>query len=130
MTNNKNQKGKFHVRIYLKDIFVFNEQQKRGTFAFGCNFTLTRNTVNSVLNKANATIVLKFKIDALEWYVPHYTPSIPQQAMLTKLILSRKPTEIQYVEKSSFVKEANTQNIWTFELGTQEAINVPICIFV
>ena len=28
------------------------------------------------------------------------------------------------------MKEVNTQNLWTFELGTQEGINVPIWIFV
>ena len=28
------------------------------------------------------------------------------------------------------MKEVNTQNIWTFELGTQEGINVPIWIFI
>ena len=28
------------------------------------------------------------------------------------------------------MKEVNTQNLWTFELGTQEGINVPIWIYV
>ena len=28
------------------------------------------------------------------------------------------------------MKEINTQNLWTFELCTQECINVPIWIFV
>ena len=28
------------------------------------------------------------------------------------------------------MKEVNTQNLWTFELGTQEGINVPIWMFV
>ena len=28
------------------------------------------------------------------------------------------------------MKKVNTQNLWTFELGTQEGINVPIWIFV
>ena len=28
------------------------------------------------------------------------------------------------------MKEVNTQNLWTFELGTQEGINVPIWTFV
>ena len=28
------------------------------------------------------------------------------------------------------MKEVNTQNFWTFELGTQEGINIPIWIFV
>ena len=28
------------------------------------------------------------------------------------------------------MKEVYTQNVWTFELGTQERLNVPIVIFV
>ena len=28
------------------------------------------------------------------------------------------------------MKEVNTQNFWTFELGTQEGINIPIWIFI
>ena len=28
------------------------------------------------------------------------------------------------------MKQVNTQNLWTFELGTQEGINVPLWIFV
>ena len=32
------------------------------------------------------------------------------------------------MERSVFIKEVNTQNLWTFELGTQEGVNVPIWI--
>ena len=38
----------------------------------------------------------------------------------------KKPTELRYVERSVFMKEVNTQNLWTFELGIQEGVNVPI----
>ena len=39
------------------------------------------------------------------------------------------PTLFHYPERSVFMKEINTQNLWTFELGTQEGINVPTWIF-
>ena len=39
-------------------------------------------------------------------------------------------TELQYAKRSVFMKEVNTQNFWTFELGTQEGLNVPIWISV
>ena len=46
-------------------------------------------------------------------------------------IKKNTPTLLQYPERSVFfLKEVNTQNLWTFELGTQEGINVPIWIFV
>ena len=41
-------------------------------------------------------------------------------------IVDKKPTELRYVERSVFMKEVNTQKFWTFELGTQGRINVPI----
>ena len=130
LTNNKNIKGKFHVRIYLKDVFGFAEYQEKATYGLGYKLTLTRNTDNAVLNKDNAINIGKIKINAIEWYVPHYTPSIQQQSILSKQILNKTPTQIQYPERSVFMKEVNTQNFWTFELGTQEGINMPTWIFV
>ena len=130
LTNNKNIKGKYHVRIYLKDIFGYAEYQQKATYGLGYKLTLTRNTDNAVLNKANAINLGKTKINALEWYVPHYTPSIQQQSILSKQILNKTPTAINYPEKSIFMKEVNTQNFWTFELGTQEDINIPTWIFI
>ena len=81
LINNKTQKGKFHVRIYLKDVFGFAEYQEKGTYGLGYKLTLTRNTDNAILNKANAINLGKIKINALEWYVPHYTPSMQQQSI-------------------------------------------------
>ena len=130
LTNNKSQKGKYHVRIYLKDVFGFAEYQEKGTCGLGYKLTLTRNSDNAVLNKANAINNGKIKINALEWYIPHYTPSMQQQAILSKQILNKTPTQIQYPERSVFMKEVNTQNFWTFELGTQEGINIPTWVFV
>ena len=61
------------------------------------------------MNKDNAINNAKFKIKKIEWYVPFYTPSIPQQATLSKQILSKISTELQYVEGNVFMKEVNTQ---------------------
>ena len=129
-TNNKSQKGKYPVRIYLKDVFGFAEYQEKATYGLGYNLTMTRNSDNAVLNKGNAINNAKTKINAIEWYVPHYTPSIQQQAILSKQIINKTPTQIQYPERSVFMKEVNTQIVWTFELGTQEGINIPTWIFV
>ena len=130
LTNNKNIKGKYHVRIYLKEIFGYAEYQQKGTFGLGYKLTLTRNNVNVVLYKGNAINFGKFKINAIDWYVPHYTPSIQQQSILSKQNINKTPTQIQYPERSVFMKEVNTQNFWNFELGTQEGINIPTWIFV
>ena len=48
-----------------------------------------------------------------------------QQSILSKQIINKTPTQIQYPKISVFMKEVNTQNFWTFELGSQEGINIP-----
>ena len=130
LTNNKNIKGKYHIRIYLKDVFAFAEYQEKGTYGLGYKLTMTRNSDNAVLNKGNAINLGKIKINALEWYVPHYTPSMQKQSILSDQILNKTPTQIQYPERSVFMKEVNTQNVWTFELGTQEGVSIPTWIFI
>ena len=130
LTNNKTQKGNFHVRIYLKAVFGFAEYEEKATYGLGYKLTLTTNSDKAVLNKGNAINNVKIKINVLEWYVPPYTPSMQQQSILSKQILNKTPTEIKYPEKSVLMKEVNTQKFWTVELGTQEGINIPIWILV
>ena len=76
LTNNKTQRGNSHSRTYLNDIFGFAEQQEEATYVLVYKLTLRRNTDNAVLNKDNAINNAKIKITAIEWFVPHYTPSI------------------------------------------------------
>ena len=92
--------------------------------------TLTRDTDNAVLNKDNAVANGRVKINSLDWYVPHYSPNLEEHNNLMNQIKKSSPTLLHYPERSVFMKEVNTQNLWTFELGTQEGINVPIWIFV
>ena len=92
--------------------------------------TLTRNNDRSVSNKDNVINNAKIKINSIHWYLPHYTPSIAQQAVIFKQIQSKSPTELQYPERPIFLEEVNTQSLWNFELETQEGVNAPIWIFV
>ena len=130
LTNNKSQKGKYHVRIYLKDVFGFAEYQEKATYGLRYKIKMTKNSDDAVLNKGNAINNAKNKINAIEWYVPHSTTSMQQQSILSKQIINKTPTQIQYPERSVFMKEVNTQIFWTFELGTQEGINIPTWVFV
>ena len=117
----KNVKGKFHLRIMLKDVFAFAEHQEKATYGLGYKLTLTRNKHEAFINKVAGIAISRIKIDHIHWYVTHYTPSIQQQSILSKQILSNIPTELRYVERSVFMKEVNNQNLWIFELGSQEA---------
>ena len=130
MSTNESQKGKYHVRIFRKDVFGFAEYQEKATYGLGYKLTLTRNTDNALSKKGSAINNAKNKINAIEWYVPHYIPSMQQQSILSKQILNKTLTQIQYPERSVFMKEVNTQKFWTFELGTKEGINIPTWVFV
>ena len=77
LTNYQNKKGIFHVRIMLRDVFDFAEYQENAIQCLAYKLTLTRTFDNSVLNKANAANSAKDNFIGIEWYVPHYTPSIP-----------------------------------------------------
>ena len=70
------------------------------------------------------------KIDHIHWSVPHYTPSMQQQAVMSEQILNKTPTELRYVERTVFMKKVNNQNLWNFKLGSQTNMNVPIWIII
>ena len=92
--------------------------------------TLTRNTDDAVLNKDNIVVNGRVKINSLDWYVPHFSPILEEYTKLLTQIKENSPTLLHYPERSVFMKEVNTQNLWTFELGAQEGINMPIWIVV
>ena len=114
----------------LRDIFGFAEHQQKGTYGLGYRLTLTRNSHNAVLKKDNAISNAKTEINSIDSYVPHYTHSCDQQRVIMEQIVDKLPTELRYTERSVFMKEVNTQNSRTSELGTQEGINIPIWIFI
>ena len=128
LSNNKNVKGKFQVIIMLKHVFGFAKYQEKATYDFGYKLTLTRNKDDAVFQKDVALADARTKIDHIHWYVPYYTPSIQQHGILSKQIFSKIPTQLRFVERSVFMEEVNDRNLWKFELGSQENMNVPIWI--
>ena len=125
---NKNVKRKYHVRLMLKDVFGFAEHQDKATYGLGYRLTLTSSKDDAVINKAAGIADAKIKIDHIHWYVLHYTPSMLQQAIMSKQVLKKTPTELRYVERSVFMKEVNDQKLWNFDLGSEENMKVPIYI--
>ena len=109
LLNNKTQKGKFHLRNYLKDVFGFAEYHETGTLGLSYRLTFTRKTENAVLKKNYPTNSAKIKINGIEWYVPHYFPSLEEYNKLMNQISEKIPTNFQYPERSVFMKEVNTQ---------------------
>ena len=130
ITTNKNVKGKFLLRIMLKEVFGFAECHEKATYGLGYKLTLKRNKDEAVIDKVAGIADARIKTDHIHWYVPHYTPSISQQGKMSKKISNKTPTELRYVERSVFMKKVNNQNVWNFELGSQENMNVPIWIII
>ena len=95
LPNNKIIKGKYHLRIKLKDVFGFAESQEKATHGFGYKLTVTRNKDDAVLQKTVALADCRIETDHILWYVPHYTPSIQQRGILSEQILSKTPTELK-----------------------------------
>ena len=78
------------------------------------------------MNKDKAINIGKYKINVMEWYIPHYTPSLDQYRILMKQIVEKTPTQLRHPERSVFMKEVKTQNFW---LLNQEGIIIPIWSF-
>ena len=116
LTNNKNEKGTFLVRIKLKDLFGFADQEK--TYGLGYTLTLKRNTNNDAILRSVGVDAAKVVIKDIGWYIPHYVPSIENQQLVMDQILNKDPTELSYRERIIFRKDVNTNSNWTFELGS------------
>ena len=116
LTNNKNEKGTFFVRIKLKDLFGFADQEKI-TYGLGYTLTLKRNTNNDAILRSVGVDAAKVVIKDIGWYIPHYVPSIENQQLVMDQILNKDPTELSYTERNIFRKDVNTNSSWTFELG-------------
>ena len=82
LSNNKNIKGKYHTRIYLKNVLGYAEHQEKATYGLGYRLILTRNTDKAVLNKDNTVVLGRVKINILDWYVPHYGVNLEEYTKL------------------------------------------------
>ena len=87
--------GNLLFRIMFRGIFGFAEHQEKTSYGPGFNLSPTRKEDEAVLDKAASIADAWIKNDHIHWYVPHYTPSIPQQGISSEQILSKTPTELR-----------------------------------
>ena len=66
LTNNKTEKGTFFVRIKLKDLFGFADQEKI-TYGLGYTLTLKRNTNKDAILRGNAVDAAKVVVKDISW---------------------------------------------------------------
>ena len=120
-TRSTNSMLEFCSKVFL----VFAELHEKTNYGLCYKLTLTRGKDHAVLSNAEAITEARRKIDNIQWYVSHYTPSTPQQGWLSKQFLSKNPTALRYSERSVFIKEVNNTNRLTFELSSHVSMNVP-----
>ena len=103
----------------------------------GYKLTLQRNSDNHVLShRAEATNADHLAlagwviIEDFSWFIPHYTPSISNQKTMLGHYVSKTPSKLSYIKRSSWLKDVTTGNKWTFELGVGDGIDIPINVMV
>ena len=125
---NKNTKGKCHLRIMLKGVLGFAKCQEKATYGLGYKLTLTGNKDDAVIDKPAGIADARIKIDHIHWYVPHYIPSLSHENILMNQKKHQQFSGI--LNDQFFMKEVNNQNLWSFDLGSHENMNVPIWIII
>ena len=80
--------------------------------------TLKRNTNNDVIIRGAGVDAAKVVIKDFGWYIPHFTPTLENQQIVMDQLLNKDPTELYYIERTFYRKDVNTNNNWTFDLGT------------
>ena len=101
LTNNKTEKGTFFVRIKLKDLFGFADQEKI-PYGLGYTLTLKRNTNNDMILRGAGVDAAKVVVKDISWYISHYVPNLENQQLVMDQILNKDPTELHYIERIVF----------------------------
>ena len=78
LNNNKKVKGKYRLRIMLRDVFGSVKCQEKASYGLGYKLTLAKNKDEAVIDKTGGFADARNKIDHIHWYVPHFTPSVKQ----------------------------------------------------
>ena len=84
----------------LKDVIRFSENQEKVTYGIIYKLSLTRNKDEAVFDKAVRIADGRVKIHQIHRFVPNYTPSIQQEGVFSKQILTKRPTEHRYIERT------------------------------
>ena len=79
---------------------------------------------------ANLALAGRVLIDDKSLYVPQYTPSISNQKIMLGHIVSKVPSELSYIKRSSYMKDVTDENYWIFELGVGDGFDIPIYVVV
>ena len=78
--------------------------------------------------KVLQSALVKIKLTLLNGMYLIILQRFPNKLFCLNRFLGKVSTELQYLERSVFLKEVNTQSWWALKLRTQEGVNVPIWV--
>ena len=91
--------------------------KKKVTWGWVYTLTLKRKYNNDPIIRTAVVDAEKIVIKDIDWYIPHFTPSLENQQFVMDQLLNKDPTQLYYMELIVFIKDVNTNNYWTFDLG-------------
>ena len=129
LINDNPEKGTLFLTIPLSEIFGFALHQDKITYGLGFSLTLKRasndNAIYRTIGHAGKIIIKDIALN-----VPHYTPSLENQLLVTEHVNSSSLTNMSYIERVMSTKSVDGNNTWTFELGVEAGMDIPIYVIV
>ena len=93
----------------------FCEHQGNVSYGSGYKSAYKRTTDNAAIKRAAATANRNIPIRVNKWVVPHYTPNITQQRIISEQIVYRAPAYLDYNKRTIFGKDVSAQKDWNLE---------------
>ena len=130
LLNDTPEKGTIFLRSYLRDFGLgFPASQDTITINQGFKLILKRaETYNSIFRTIADNA--KVEIKDLVLYVRQFTPSIDNMNLINEHILANKSAVYPFTQNSYTTKPINANRKWTFEIGQETSIDIPLQIIV
>ena len=77
---------------------------------------------------ANPAFVGRVVVKVFGWYVPRYTPEMPNQTMFSEQIISEANTKMKYIKRSVCEEDVTTDFVW--KLVVEIGIRIPLYVKV
>ena len=129
LINDNPEKGTLFLTIPLSEIFGFALHQDKITYGFGFSLTLKRASNDNAIYRTIGDAA-KIVIKDIALNVPHYTTSLENQLLVTEHVNNNKLTNMSYIERVMSTKSVDSNSNWTFELGVEAGMDIPIYVIV
>ena len=110
LSRNEKLKGKYHIRLMLKDDLGFAEDHEKATSIHGNKLTIRKVMMKPFWTKLSVMLMLELNVIICIGMCPitHHSFNIK---VIAEQISCKTTTELQYIGRSNFMKEVNDQNL-------------------